>query len=440
MFAQAGGSDIGEEVVELVPATTTEPRDEPAVRGEVGAETFERPTTGGRIEERHHVAGAHDGVELVGHVGRSEVELGQVGGQPRGTWMVGLSRCDQLGVEIDTDHLVSQRVQPATHPPGPTSGVEHARVPTDERVDESRLTVEVTPFGRHRTEPFDVPGRVARVVLDHLQPAVRAHATTVSARPDVAGDRSPASQRTHRRLAETVAVGVITKPGAASRILIVEDESSINDVIATALRYQGHSVTQFADGHAGLTEALRSTYDLVVLDVMLPGLDGFEVCRRMREAGELAPVLFLTARADTEDRIRGFVTGGDDYLTKPFSVNELVLRVGAILRRTGSAAPSGLVTFDEVTLDPLTREVRRAGRLIELSPTEFSLLHFLMVNATHVVSKAQILVDVWHDDYDGSENIVELYIGYLRRKIDDGRSPLIHTKRGVGYVLRAAQT
>ena len=234
------------------------------------------------------------------------------------------------------------------------------------------------------------------------------------------------------------AVAQQTKPIAVSRILVVEDESSINDVIATALRYQGHSVVQLDDGHAGLTEALRAGFDLVVLDVMLPGLDGFEVCRRMREAGVLTPVLFLTARSDTEDRIRGFVTGGDDYLTKPFSVNELVLRVGAILRRSGTAAPSHLMVFDELTLDPATREVRRAGRLIDLSPTEFSLLHFLMVNATHVVSKAQILVDVWSDDYDGSQNIVELYIGYLRRKIDDGRRPLIHTKRGFGYVLRTA--
>ena len=235
--------------------------------------------------------------------------------------------------------------------------------------------------------------------------------------------------------------GVVPSPSseaALSRILVVEDESSINDVIATALRYQGHSVVQLADGRDGLAEAIRSHFDLVVLDVMLPGLDGFEICRRMRDAGALAPVLFLTARSDTEDRIRGFVTGGDDYLTKPFSVNELVLRVGAILRRTGTAAPSNLLVFDDLTLDPATREVRRSGRLVELSPTEFSLLHFLMVNANHVVSKAQILVDVWADDYDGSENIVELYIGYLRRKIDDGRPPLIHTKRGVGYVLRTA--
>ncbi len=229
-------------------------------------------------------------------------------------------------------------------------------------------------------------------------------------------------------------------PPAASRILVVEDEAAINDVVATALRYQGHSVTQIEDGGEGLAEALRAAYDLVVLDVMLPGTDGFEICRRMRDAARLAPVLFLTARSESEDRIRGFVTGGDDYLTKPFSVDELVLRVAAILRRAGTITTSDLLVFDDLTLDPSSHEVRRGGRLVDLSPTEFRLLHYLIVNATTVVSKSQILVNVWDEDYDGSDNVVELYIGYLRRKIDDGRSPLIHTKRGVGYVLRTATT
>ncbi len=227
-----------------------------------------------------------------------------------------------------------------------------------------------------------------------------------------------------------------TKPISAFRVLVVEDEQSINDVVATALRYQGYSVTQVLDGHAGLTESVRAVYDLVVLDVMLPGIDGFEVCRRMRENGQLAPVLFLTAKAEAEDRIQGFVTGGDDYVTKPFSVDELVLRVSAILRRSGTVATSELLVYDDLTLDPVTEEVRRSGGLIELSPTEYKLLHYLLVNAGVVVSKAQILVNVWEEDYDGSENIVELYVSYLRRKIDDGRTPLIQTKRGAGYVLR----
>jgi two-component system OmpR family response regulator len=229
-------------------------------------------------------------------------------------------------------------------------------------------------------------------------------------------------------------------PTAASRILVVEDEPAINDVVATALRYQGYSVTQVEDGGDGQAETLRSAYDLVILDVMLPGTDGFEICRRMRDAGRLAPVLFLTARSESEDRIRGFVTGGDDYLTKPFSVDELVLRVAAILRRVGGTTTSDQLVFDDLTLDPASHEVRRDGRLIDLSPTEFRLLHYLIVNATTVVSKAQILVNVWDAEYDGSDNVVELYIGYLRRKIDDGRSPLLHTKRGVGYVLRATAT
>lgn len=231
-----------------------------------------------------------------------------------------------------------------------------------------------------------------------------------------------------------------SRPAAASRLLVVEDEPAISDVVATALRYQGYAVTQLDDGSAGLSEVLRSSYDLVILDVMLPGVDGFEICRRMREAGRLAPVLFLTARDEAEDRVTGFMTGADDYLTKPFSVDELVLRVAAILRRAGVAAVSDLMVFDDLTLDPHGHEVRRGGRLIDLSPTEYLLLRYLMANAGVVLSKAQILVNVWDEDFDGSENIVELYIGYLRRKVDDGQSPLIHTKRGFGYVLRSAAT
>ncbi len=226
---------------------------------------------------------------------------------------------------------------------------------------------------------------------------------------------------------------------AALRVLVVEDEISINDVVATALRFQGHMVTQTHDGVAGLAEATRAAYDLIVLDVMLPGYDGYEVCRRLREAGRQTPVLFLTAKGEPEDRIRGFATGGDDYVVKPFSVEELVLRVGAILRRSGPAAASDLIAYDDLTLEPASEEVRRGGRRVELSPTEYRLLHYLLVNAGVVVSKAQILINVWGEDYDGSENIVELYISYLRRKIDDGHQPLVQTKRGSGYVLRAQE-
>ena len=232
-------------------------------------------------------------------------------------------------------------------------------------------------------------------------------------------------------------MSVVSTPKPGARILVVEDEPAINDIVATALRYQGHSVTQAHDGGAGLSEARRASFDLIVLDVMLPGVDGFEICRRMRDEGQLAPVLFLTARAEADDRVKGFMTGGDDYVTKPFDVTELVLRVSAILRRTSAALESGdQIVFDDLMVDPATNEVRRAGRLVDLSPTEFRLLEYLIVNAGIVVSKAQILVNVWDDDFDGSENVVELYIGYLRRKIDDGQRPLIHTKRGAGYVLR----
>ncbi len=219
-------------------------------------------------------------------------------------------------------------------------------------------------------------------------------------------------------------------------MLVVEDDEAINDVVATALRHQGYRTTQVVRGDNGLDAAIGADFDLIVLDVNLPGIDGFEVCRRLRDAGRPVPVLFLTARDEHEDRIRGFVTGGDDYLTKPFSVDELLLRVQAILRRTGVSDPEGLVRVGDLDLDPTGHIVRRAGELIDLSPTEFSLLHYLMVNAGVVVSKAQILVEVWDEELDRNENVVELYIGYLRRKIDDGRTPLIHTRRGVGYVLR----
>lgn len=222
-----------------------------------------------------------------------------------------------------------------------------------------------------------------------------------------------------------------------SRILVVEDEISIADVVCTALRYNGHGVTHAMAGVQGLDEAMNGDFDLIVLDVMLPGLDGFDICRRLRDAGRFVPVLFLTARADPDDRIKGFVTGGDDYLAKPFSIDELVLRVHAILRRTSDAPRSDVLRVGDLTLDPGAHEVRRAGEVIELSPTEYRLLHYLMSNVGVVVSKSQILMNVWDYDYDGSENVVELYVGYLRRKIDRGREPLIHTRRGAGYIVRA---
>ena len=221
-----------------------------------------------------------------------------------------------------------------------------------------------------------------------------------------------------------------------SRVLVVDDEPAIRDVVATALRYQGHVVHEVGDGNTALTTATDCSFDLIVLDVMLPGLDGFDVCRQLRDRGRFCPVLFLTARDRTEHRIQGFVAGGDDYLTKPFSVDELVLRVAAILRRIGRNGDPELLTVGDLVLDVAGKQVRRGGHDIELSPTEFRLLHYLMINTGIVVSKAQILVNVWDYDYDGSDNVVELYVGYLRRKIDAGHAALIHTRRGHGYVLR----
>ena len=228
----------------------------------------------------------------------------------------------------------------------------------------------------------------------------------------------------------------VPPPQTPHRILIVEDNAAISDIASTALRFGHHAVTQSADGHEALRLARSSAFDLLVLDVMLPGIDGLEICRRLRSEGSTTPILFLTARANPDDRIRGFAIGGDDYLTKPFTVDELVFRVAAILRRTAPGEAATVLQVGSLTLDVAGREARRGGALIELSATEHRLLQYLMVNRGVVVSKAQILAEVWDDDFTGSENVVELYIGYLRRKLDDGHPPLIHTRRGIGYVLR----
>jgi two-component system, OmpR family, response regulator len=224
--------------------------------------------------------------------------------------------------------------------------------------------------------------------------------------------------------------------GGTQTILVVEDDASIRDVIATALRHHGYAVSECRNGDDGLQLALTSPYALVVLDVMLPAIDGFEVCRRLRSAGKQTPVLFLSARGETADRVHGFVNGGDDYLVKPFSVDELILRVASILRRSAPQGGGTQLMVGDLLLDRAACEVRRGDATIELSPTEFALLDYLMVNTGIVVSKAQILANVWPDDFTGSYNVVELYIGYLRRKVDVDRPPLIHTRRGLGYVLR----
>lgn len=224
------------------------------------------------------------------------------------------------------------------------------------------------------------------------------------------------------------------------RIVVVDDEESITELVGMALRLHGASVESAHRGLDGLRliETLRP--DLVVLDIMLPDLDGFEVLRRIgcdRRTASI-PVLFLTARGELDDRLRGLAAGGDDYMSKPFSVEEMLLRIAAILRRTESFEDAGphLVVGDLV-LDEESHEVRRAGTAVSLTPTEFRLLQYLMVNAGHVVSKAQIRDWVWDYDFDGKVNMVEVYISYLRKKIDTLGPPLIRTVRGVGYSLRA---
>ncbi len=228
----------------------------------------------------------------------------------------------------------------------------------------------------------------------------------------------------------------------ASRILVVDDEATITELVTTALGYEGFDVAAAASGREALERAAAWRPDLIVLDVMLPDLDGFEVMRRLRAQRMDTSVVFLTARDATEDKIGGLTLGGDDYVTKPFSIGELVARVRAVLRRAGREAPGAArLAFADLEMDTDTREVWRAGRLIELTATEFNLLRYLMENARRVLSKTQILDQVWdYDlrgrDFGGDANLVETYISYLRKKVDASGPPLIHTLRGVGYSLR----
>jgi two-component system OmpR family response regulator len=226
-------------------------------------------------------------------------------------------------------------------------------------------------------------------------------------------------------------------PQTEARLLVVEDDPNILELLSASLRFAGFDVATATSGSAAVTAARDRRPDLVVLDVMLPDLDGFEVIRLMREAGTRTPVVFLTARDATDDKIRGLTLGGDDYVTKPFSLEELTARIRAVLRRTaGGQPPTARLTFADLELDEETHEVYRAGQRVQLSPTEFKLLRYLMLNANRVLSKAQILDHVWNYDFRGDDNIVESYISYLRRKIDKTEPRLIHTLRGVGYVLR----
>ena len=223
------------------------------------------------------------------------------------------------------------------------------------------------------------------------------------------------------------------------RILVVDDEPNITELVSMALRYEGFEVDVASDGRSALARATTFRPHLIVLDVMLPDLDGFGVLKRIRADGHPVSVVFLTARDATEDKVNGLTLGGDDYVTKPFSVEELVARVRAVLRRTNAAGAAGgtaRLTFADLELDEDTREVWRGDEPIELTATEFKLLRYLMLNARRVLSKAQILDHVWQYDFGGDANVVETYISYLRKKIAKVEPRLIHTVRGVGYRLR----
>ncbi len=217
---------------------------------------------------------------------------------------------------------------------------------------------------------------------------------------------------------------------------MVEDEPNIRELLSTSLRYAGFEVRTAATGGQALEHAAREEPDLVVLDVMLPDLDGLAVLQRLRQTGRHTPVVFLTARDATEDKVAALVAGGDDYVTKPFSLEEVVARIQAVLRRTGAPGrPGALLRVGEVELDEAAHEVRVAGTAVSLSPTEFRLLRYLMVNAGRVLSKNQILDHVWEYGGGGDTAVVESYISYLRRKLDHGGTRVIRTVRGVGYVL-----
>jgi two-component system OmpR family response regulator len=222
-----------------------------------------------------------------------------------------------------------------------------------------------------------------------------------------------------------------------SRLLIVDDEESLRSMLRAALSHHGFEISEAPDGRAALEAVAQDRPDLVILDVMMPDLDGFEVCRRLRAEGDTTPVLFLTAKHDTSDKVRGLTLGGDDYLHKPFSLDELVARVEAVLRRSGATPTTTVHTLADLSMDEDAHVVTRAGVVVSLSPTEYNLLRYLLMNQGRVLSKAQILDHVWQYDFDGDGGVVETYIGYLRRKIDTVEPKLIHTVRGFGYALRA---
>jgi two-component system OmpR family response regulator len=239
-------------------------------------------------------------------------------------------------------------------------------------------------------------------------------------------------------------VGISSTAGPAAgavdgqaRLLVVEDEPTILELLSGSLRFAGYKVVTAASGAEALRAAARARPDLILLDVMIPDGDGFEVLRQIRSGSTRVPVIFLTARGTVHDRVAGLTMGGDDYVTKPFSLDEVLARIQAVLRRsTGQGDAGSRLAIADLELDGDSHEVRRAGELISLTPTEFRLLRYLMINAGRVVSKGQILDHVWEHGFRGDGNVVESCVSYLRRKVDDGQPRLIHTIRGMGYILR----
>ena len=231
----------------------------------------------------------------------------------------------------------------------------------------------------------------------------------------------------------------MSSPNDRHRILVVDDERSIVDAVATALRYEGYEVEEAYTGREALDAVTREEPDLIVLDWMLPDIEGIEVGRRLRARGFKSAVLFLTAKDATENKVEALRAGGDDYVTKPFSLAEIVARTQAILRRTVGVLPGDVLRFDDLVLDEARHEVHRGGRAIALTATEFSLLRYFMLNPRRVLSKAQILQNVWRYDFGGNSNVVETYVSYLRKKLDAHGAPLIKTVRQAGYMLEVGK-
>lgn len=221
------------------------------------------------------------------------------------------------------------------------------------------------------------------------------------------------------------------------KVLVVDDEPNIRDLLSASLRFQGHQVLTAANGNEAINKIVDNQPDIVLLDVMLPDISGFGVTKKIRSLGIEVPILFLTARDDTEDKVTGLTVGGDDYVTKPFSLDEIIARISAIMRRTGKDSTLSSIVVGELTINEEAHEVTVSGQTVELSPTEYQLLRYLATNPNRVLTKAQILDHVWEYDFNGEMGIVESYVSYLRKKLDPlSKEPLIITKRGVGYMLR----